>query len=1045
MILDFYIGNQKIDIGDDFQIIMNYTLENLEKPATINNQYSQTISIRGTENNNKVFGDIFKLDREQLYNDNIYTGVYFNPISRTPYSLYRNGELVNSGYMQLNDIEVGNEIIYKITLYGGLGDFFYNLSSRNDKKYTLSDLDFGTDLSYTINASTIYDAWQHLENETSGDTTKWSTINFIPTYQGEYEDFSNDKAVINTYQSTQFPSIDYTKDGKTYTPYYGYYFAELAKGYNEWEIRDLRSYKQHPALRVRRFFDAICNPNNNGGYNVDLDPDFFNSNNPYYQKSWFLLPNVRAKANNFDTIVDNFSAGFSGNTSFSNIISETITNQKSVTNFVVDNYTDADGYISLKGDYNPQSIVNFEMVYNLFCNYNGSADDLYLSYWKGITGDGYASSSMGYTDFINYWSCVVVYTQAVNRNGDVIAQSDGICYTNDLETATFDINNVEYNNLPANITYVKGNFIEIGGGSQYIFSATNTENAAILRLENIDINQDFKIEVITRKLNSKNFKNYLPNSIWQTADNRLWDGDELVATQGIYCNLLGAEVRLELPNDFVSLSNMNITQEQVLGGELSPADLLLSYTKQFGLYYIKDDNDKTIKIRTRNNFFNGSYYNVDNLIDRHNGFSISPTTFSKKWYSLVCPSLSTSISDTYKAKYKYNFGEQVINTNYTFNDETNDIYKDNKLQNVITYTDNSLYYNHFISKTTNQPLPSFANEGYEIKLYNNNDIEDSVNQTQPSDIVGSVIHFNNYPSTDVLPKIALFKDGNNGSKTLSEVSVSMVMYNGNKSFTDVNGTPINYTISDDTNEMFDLNDNKPCYLVSQNETDANGKTIMRKTNSLPQFTRYNVQGNTITESLDFGVPYETYTNLTYQSGSTLYNNYWKGLYTDQCSTNCRRVNCKMLFKESLLQVSNRLLRNVYCFDNGWWILNKIKDIDIVNPMIGSVEFIKIGDITNYYSQKLYAPDDLLSTTTSQIVPTTSQEIATTTPEMENTTTTTTMESTTTTTTTTPELENTTTSTSQEIATTTSSEQLNTFNLDSETNSLDSVLDEYLNS
>ena len=51
-------------------------------------------------------------------------------------------------------------------------------------------------------------------------------------------------------------------------------------------------------------------------------------------------------------------------------------------------------------------------------------------------------------------------------------------------------------------------------------------------------------------------------------------------------------------------SDVIVTKKTLLRTESTPADFLLSYSKLFGLYFVKDIDSKTINIYTRNNFFN---------------------------------------------------------------------------------------------------------------------------------------------------------------------------------------------------------------------------------------------------------------------------------------------------------------------------------------------------------------------------------------------------------------------------------------------------------
>lgn len=51
------------------------------------------------------------------------------------------------------------------------------------------------------------------------------------------------------------------------------------------------------------------------------------------------------------------------------------------------------------------------------------------------------------------------------------------------------------------------------------------------------------------------------------------------------------------------ISDTPITKDMLLKTESSPADYLLSYSKMFGLYFVKDADTKTITVYNRNSFF----------------------------------------------------------------------------------------------------------------------------------------------------------------------------------------------------------------------------------------------------------------------------------------------------------------------------------------------------------------------------------------------------------------------------------------------------------
>ena len=161
--------------------------------------------------------------------------------------------LYEQGYVKLDEVRrVGGDYEYDITLYGGLGDFFYNLSLNDDgNEMKLSDLNFEDDIDFTINLDTVKTAWDSLKNNRQD---KWQTINFMPAYNGIPEDFEADKMLIDT-KSTNLAKTK-SEDGKTYKTRENWVMAELPDEMTEWETRDLRSYLQRPCIRMKEIIKA---------------------------------------------------------------------------------------------------------------------------------------------------------------------------------------------------------------------------------------------------------------------------------------------------------------------------------------------------------------------------------------------------------------------------------------------------------------------------------------------------------------------------------------------------------------------------------------------------------------------------------------------------------------------------------------------------------------------------------------------------------------------------------------------------------------------
>ena len=105
-----YIGDKLVDFSNELSLPFIYQTEDLTNPTSVKNNFTRTIEIIGTKNNNKIFGDIYNFDREQMFEDDLL-GVNFNPSYRTPFSIYQNGEIIETGYLQLNNVRIKNKMV----------------------------------------------------------------------------------------------------------------------------------------------------------------------------------------------------------------------------------------------------------------------------------------------------------------------------------------------------------------------------------------------------------------------------------------------------------------------------------------------------------------------------------------------------------------------------------------------------------------------------------------------------------------------------------------------------------------------------------------------------------------------------------------------------------------------------------------------------------------------------------------------------------------------------------------------------------------------
>lgn len=964
--IKLYISNQEVDFSSELSMPFTYQLKDVNNPTIIKNPFTKTINIVGTKNNNKIFGDIYNVNREQLFDAEKLVGAYYNPSIRTPFSIFRNGELIESGYMQLNSVTLKNKLInYEITLYGGLGDFFYSLMyNKNSEPLKLSDLVYGVideetglpfedvdrEMDFTINKEFVYECFNNVGDDNGGLLSDY--ITFVPSYNGLPENFDSDKVLINTYKNSYWSgTTETTVDGKTYGTYNNYVLAQLPRKYTEWEMLDLRSYLQRPAIKMSKIIDACCNPANNGGYSVELDSDFFNSDNPYYNDAWVALPlltNLEKEKNNITT-----AEGELYDTNFwvgnkNGIVMPIDTDALIPTSKfnVVDDYID---YTNVPLGTLTKAEIDVSVVFN-------SDEDYDLPLYLSVAGYGEPEWVPEFNDYAypTKWGLSNVLLQLIVVDVDkdeIITYSDIMCLST-KQTGNIITDNTykdfwkDYTPFtPAHIESINGYFKYDDTTQQHIFVTDNNRTNLNLTLDNIPHRSNIRIDC----------------RIQRTYDVDGYFGDRLVKQKfydtftdltkasnyitGYFSPIINsARITRDEPDSVVA-SNSKITKQFLLKTEKTPADYLLSYCKLFDLHFHKDNGEKNIKIQTRNNFYSGKILDWNDKIDYSKDFKIKPLMFDKKFYQMGLEGESYYLTK-YKNEYAVEFGQKRINTNYNFNSETSRLLDGNVFQNAISATDTSPYYHTFMDKD-DRLLAPFNNSNYKYQLFNvdNTNIVETTEVDYISPAIVAGLSWNRNAGYDAFAKTC-FYTLENDEKSLSDISSVLLFYNGQVTPTDADSNNIRYKLSDDLPEMYTLNDKTPCYLFSNGTTDENNNTISYNCTILPQFLRYKIVGNQVQASWDFGVPKESYVpNITYNDNTTIYKQYWESYYNDALNINTKEVTCYVNLND--VNVNSELLHNFYYFNGCYWILNKIENFNINKYESTKCQFIRVNQLENY--------------------------------------------------------------------------------------------------
>lgn len=221
-------------------------------------------------------------------------------------------------------------------------------------------------------------------------------------------------------------------------------------------MKDLRSYHQRPAIKVKKLIKAICREENSG-YNVEFDESFFNSRNPYWEKTFVALPlltsnEIEQTSNKLSSVVKTMdSTHISGN----------YNNTK---------YPTAEGRIALTGTgvSTSSGIVSFTGV-------TGSTMDLTVDFQLKATAAGNSRENELFlwykrAQYANYMQYGAVYLVVKDADTDtVLGYSSGYQFEHDTYSIggeTFIVSTPE----GAAMAEVPGRFVRASNGSYYFTS-----------------------------------------------------------------------------------------------------------------------------------------------------------------------------------------------------------------------------------------------------------------------------------------------------------------------------------------------------------------------------------------------------------------------------------------------------------------------------------------------------------------------------------------------------------------------------------------------
>ena len=990
-----YIKGKYVDVDDDQLFLFTYSNNSVESPEAIKNNYSKTITVKGTPNNNKLFDELYLLD--SVINR-------FDTSKREEFELYDNGSLIESGYVKLNSIKYEkNNPSYEITLYGMLGDFFYKLAYKddsNDVELSLKDLQYNykrvpellglgdaaptqnvdslsqdvdeTKTLFYWNADFIWNSWlMQFTDKYPHQNECWEDfVTAAPVYSGYNEDFDNDVVVTNMNYPPKYDDImpKTIKNGAdTYSTKQNYAKIKVDREMDQWEIRDLRSSVQRPAIKLDKLFKKIVDYSKQNGYEIvfDKDIDFTGEqNNPlnnYFHKSYILLDALDTSAE--QTNLYSVTSPEEQTTSFTDWTEQDVTFND---NLSADTTKYGVTYCNIllnerfKPFDNPdaQALINnpsqflTTSAYTFDGEYVGGWIKLFgafVYYFKIYDGDNLVNEKVFFVECCKRKPKFTEEQQALFNKSIKKWIVDNIGHEVDYKVMNKTMINAVTpvdpdnhfitfeNDLNFNFSLPSSTDVKVKLLRNYIFLANGR---GYVSWSNVLENGD-NIKKMIYKFTGDSVQNYSDLLDWRKSLTNFTSQSIISPNSSVYYG----------NNEFKS---QYISKADLFANTSSPFKYLVDWCKLFNMRFRTDIVTKTIYIEQRNNYFVDKIVNLTEKIDYSKDFNINPIYVDKRIYKFGSEADNENYAGyIYKKKYGSNYSSKMFNTKYEFDNETKEVFEDNTYKTNIDYLMSSPYFNTTLVKDNIQYPNMLLMPKYEYTLWNN---DEEYSQT----MFGLQSYYNILPKDDAFYKQCLFDKEN---KTLESMN-SLVMFDKLYTMPLQNGDYKPYMLTDDLPILLTLNNDNNCYLnayyddakhynvdnywqlrTQNGSTDEYGTTgkIGIWTFMLPIMNNNLSEMNKYTQSYYFKEPNPKFEKNDFDSNACIFDRYWSDYISDVFDKNTKVIECYVFLDE----MPTDALRKFYLINNSLWSILEITDYNYKSKEPTKVTLIRVKNKYNY--------------------------------------------------------------------------------------------------
>ena len=874
----------EVELDSTIQFAITKQFTDLEDPTTIINDWSKSIAIPFTQHNNEIFNYLYRSDRTVTSGEPV--GAFgFDPTKKIPFRLINDENVLMTGYVKVLSVEQTSSVAgkYNITLNGELGKIFQelkNITFNRSESRSVYYIDGSEYVFEEMNKDLIKTCWttdgqstMELKKRTDPDYKVTDIIGFAPnnafcddfdykSFQDPTNEIRTLTSVLDTKWAADAPNIG-IKAGSV-----------IPNGMTPRGLGEFRSYQQIPYIywnKLWKIFEAkAVSLQDLDGWTFDLDPVWFNDMNPYWSKLVYCLDRPQAATSTkitWDGILQPPSGpivypGPNGDRSSTNKLLTPVTTYTATGSDIWDARNE---YFNLKMDYS--------QTRDFYCK---------VQDYSTLTCD----ISFGYSGQVTPSDAKISANQALY----VIYQLRDVDTSRTVQTITFVLCNDNFS--PLSPDYIKITSYE-----------TNISNNIVTMSFSTNIGQYFK----------PMYKEFMGEKL-KVEIKCYWATPEVPMISYYYNERHPTDVSVTFKNDLHIINNtdfksfMTFDLNDLWNKEHNLFEQILNYCKMFRIYIEADNTNKKLIFRQSDQFFNNNtFQNWSTKVDYSKPWKLEPNILESQYILLNYDDKNeTELEKHYRETYNLQYGEKRHELDYSFNNDTKNLFGKIKLPIVFSPSILSWYVLHDLNIITYTSV----NE-----IYINNEGED--NKEQPC--FGEMLFYkglSKFEDETTMMRLVQITDD-----TEKQIKLSTYTFNQTINHLDPEDVdPEKHPILTYPNLGFNL--------LTSNEEYPSGLV------------------NTSKISVLFGQPSELYYRETpVVNNKYLYNIFWKKYFDTLYNIQTKRITCYLRLTADDYNEFN--FNKFVIIENQLYMVNKIFDYDVNSTESTKVELISINDLNDF--------------------------------------------------------------------------------------------------